>query len=124
MKKHLRYLRYVILHKWYVFRAGRKLGGIPFWRLIIHDYSKFSKAEWTPYVNKFFNKGFKPSDPDEFSRAWNHHLHNNPHHWEFWINPATNKVLDMPTYFVREMVADWLGAGRGITGSWRSEERR
>jgi hypothetical protein len=31
---------------------------------------------------------------------------------------ATLKALPMPEKFVREMVADWMGAGRAITGRW------
>jgi hypothetical protein len=26
----------------------------------------------------------------------------------------------MPDHFVREMVADWMGAGRAITGTWEA----
>lgn len=121
MKKHRKYLNYVLHHKWYVYRAGRALGGIPLWRLIIHDYSKFSRAEWTPYVNRFFGgrSGVedKSLDPDEFHRAWTHHWHRNPHHWEYWLR-ADGEPMRMPTHFAKEMLADWLGAGRGITGSW------
>lgn len=54
---HLRYLRYVLLHKWYVFRAGLAIGGMSprwVWRLLVHDLSKFSRAEWGPYVAKFY----------------------------------------------------------------------
>lgn len=118
--KHIKYLNYVLRHKWFVFRAGLKTGA-PLWRLIIHDYSKFSRAEWTPYVNRFFSgnagKEDKSQDPDEFHRAWTHHWHNNPHHWEYWLK-ADGTPMDMPHHFVLEMVADWMGAGRAITGKW------
>ena len=122
MKQHLKYLNYVLHHKWYVYRAGRQFGhAIPLWRLLIHDYSKFSRSEWTPYVNRFFSGRAgvedKSVDPDEFHRAWTHHWHKNPHHWEYWLR-ADRVPMWMPTNFVYEMVADWLGAGRGITGSW------
>jgi len=102
-----------------VFKAGRLLR-VPLWRLVIHDYSKFSKAEWTPYANRFFGtEEEKTLNPSEFHQAWLHHLHNNPHHWEHWITPTRpDDPLRMPDNFVREMVADWLGAGRGITGKW------
>jgi hypothetical protein len=30
--------------------------------------------------------------------------------------------LEMPERFVREMVADWMGAGRAITGRWEVQE--
>jgi hypothetical protein len=32
------------------------------------------------------------------------------------------KVLPIPAHFVREMVADWMGAGRAITGRWEAAE--
>lgn len=69
--RHLRYLRYVLLHKLYVFAGGiavaRVRGGpaptLPFppwtrWlvRLLIHDLSKFRPSEWTPYVDSFYGE--------------------------------------------------------------------
>lgn len=118
MKAHLQYLWYVLRHKWFVFRAGLSTGA-PLWRLIIHDYSKFSPAEWRAYVNQFYAKDRK--QPGAFERAWLHHWHTNPHHWQHWLNVRYGgevKALRMPEPLVREMVADWMGAGRAITGSW------
>ena len=43
MLPHLRYLSYVLRHKWYVLWAGLWLG-VPLWRLLIHDWSKFSRT--------------------------------------------------------------------------------
>jgi hypothetical protein len=121
MIKHWRYFKYVCRHKWFVFIAGLKVGEIPMWRLIIHDYSKFSRAEWTPYVNRFFGGRAgvedKELDPNEFKQAWKHHWTHNPHHWEYWTEEYT-EPQQMPDTYAREMVADWLGAGRAITGSW------
>lgn len=124
MKPHLRYLSYVIRHKWFVFRAGLKTKA-PLWRLIIHDWSKFSPAECGPYVRRF-GKGRsgaldKASDPEDFHRAWTHHWHHNAHHWEHWLAFNDEKQLTplkMPLKLIREMVADWAGAGRAITGKW------
>jgi hypothetical protein len=116
---HLKYLNYVIRHKWFVFLAGRKTGA-PLWRLIIHDWSKFSRAEWGPYVRTFYVLPGKEQDP-LFDYAWNHHQHKNPHHWQHWLLQEDNgplKRLEMPPDLVREMVADWMGAGRAITGKW------
>lgn len=120
---HLRYLKYVLRHKWFVFVAGRVLGA-PLWRLIIHDWTKFTPAEWGPYVRQFFSPGPKGGivvgfNFNEFPIAWNHHWHNNPHHWEYWLKPNVDRTpIKMPEKFVREMVADWCGAGRAITGKW------
>ncbi len=57
----------------------------------------------------------------QFDRAWLHHIHCNPHHWQHWVlsqDDGEVKCLEMPTHFAREMVADWIGAGvaQGKTG--------
>lgn len=56
MMPHLRYLWYVLRHKWYVFQAGRVLK-VPVWQLLMHDLSKFTPAEWFPYVAYFYGPG-------------------------------------------------------------------
>jgi len=125
VKPHLRYLSYVVRHKWFVFRAGRKTGA-PLWQLLIHDWSKFSLAEWTPYVRSFYGSQ-PPTDETKraFDAAWLHHQHRNPHHWQHYLlreDSGNLKTLPMPAKFVREMVADWMGAGRAITGKWEVTE--
>ncbi len=116
-RPHLRYLGYVVRHKWFVLLAGLKVRA-PLWRLLIHDWSKLSPAEWRPYVQKFYGRG---ENQDEFDAAWLHHQHRNPHHWQHWLlreDDGPTKALRMPQGLVREMVADWMGAGRAITGEW------
>lgn len=118
MKPHLQYASYVARHKWFVFRAGLKTGA-PLWRLLIHDWSKLTLAEWGPYVRTFY-ASHKARD-GEFDKAWLHHQHRNPHHWQHWLlqeDDGALKTLPMPEKLVREMVADWMGAGRAITGEW------
>lgn len=124
MKKHLRYLSYVCRHKWFVFRAGLKTGA-PLWRLIIHDWSKFTPAEWNPYVQSFYSGRPREETKEIFQRGWLHHLHKNPHHWLHWVlmhEDGTRSAFEMPRSIVREMVADWMGAGRAITGHWDIED--
>ncbi len=123
MISHLKYLLYVLRHKWFVFIECCKLG-IP-WRGLLHDLSKFSPVEWGPYVETFY--GSKPSprdasgayDPSRvggaFDIAWLHHQHCNPHHWQWWVlrgDEDAQKVLSMPLIYLKEMLADWRGAGR------------
>ena len=128
---HLKYLSYILRHKWFVFLAGLSTHA-PLWRLVIHDWSKFLPCEWCPYVEEFYgawrtraNK--YPSDDDihrRFDAAWLHHQHLNPHHWQHWVlreDSGKLKVLEMPERLWREMVADWMGAGRAITGHWEVE---
>lgn len=138
---HLKYLRYLLRHKWYVLVAGLRTG-TPLWRLLVHDWSKFLPSEWGPYVDYFY--GPEPAVREErrrmdrlvlgytltrsgqevqaeFNRAWNLHQKRQPHHWQFWVltqDDGESFPLPIPDHFVREMVADWAGAGRAITGRW------
>lgn len=194
MRPHIKYLWYVLRHKWFVFVAGLKLH-VPLVQLITHDWSKFLPSEWGPYVAYFY--GEKPSDEEverawrltfylksaaeieaDFDRAWNYHQKRQPHHWQYWLLttdqpskdwalwqmsppigeytlayqgepvatfPDDEKPMEenarylfageictklnrmpvplaMPERYVREMVADWMGAGRAITGKWEVRE--
>lgn len=123
MNKHLKYFKYVVKHKYYVYQAGR-VTGAPLWRLIIHDWSKFTPAEWFPYVERFYGSGAgnkdtsnKEIDAQEFRYAFLHHVHRNPHHWEYWV---LKQAQPMPEHFIREMVADWYGAGKAQSGQWEA----
>lgn len=123
--KTLRYLKYIVKHKWFVFRAGL-LTKAPLWRLMIHDWSKFLPSEFKPYREHFYGEQDKNSfrylaNKTKFERAWLAHLHRNKHHWQYWLlrNDTDGvKKLVMPEGYMREMVADWFGAGRAITGKW------
>lgn len=124
MSGHLRYARYVARHKWFVLIAGLRTGA-PLWRLLIHDWTKLTRSEWNPYVRSFYGGWAWAERPAQvtaaFDMAWLHHQHANPHHWQHWVlreDSGATKVLEMPEHFVREMVADWLGAGRAINGYW------
>lgn len=108
MKPHFQYLRYVLLHKWYVFVECCKVGII--WQGLVHDLSKFSPTEWFPYVDQFYGSKKSP----DFDQAWLHHQHHNPHHWQHWIlneDDGGALVLEMPIRYRKEMVCDWKGAG-------------
>ena len=97
---------------------------MPLWRALIHDLSKFTRSELPHYNRQFFgDKG----DPQGFAKAWLHHQNRNPHHWEYWItrsdhshggSGAVDGCLPMPARYIREMVADWMGASKAYTGSW------
>ena len=113
MVKHLKYLSYVMRHKWFVFVECCKLG-IPFVG-IVHDISKLRPSEWFPYTETFYGVKIKncydcirvlgnqcgvngsgidlgrcaPECKDfatsAYSLAWLKHQHRNPHHWQHWI---------------------------------------
>lgn len=89
---------------------------------MIHDWSKLTPAEWGPYVQSFYGgQGRTPAVRAAFDVAWLHHQHRNAHHWQHWLlreDDGSTVALEMPYKLVREMVADWMGAGRAITGKW------
>lgn len=102
--------------------AGRMLG-VNETQLQEHDRSKWSPEEFGPYALHFCGGGA----PDLFYLAWLHHIHHNPHHWQYWIFPdgftpkGTNVedgVVPMPGSYALEMVADWMGASKVYTSSW------
>ncbi len=118
----LKYAWLTIKHKYFVFLAGRKIG-CSYWRLLVHDLSKFLPCELWHYGRQFFGD---QGDPLGFSYAWLHHQRSNKHHWEAWIpvtghNRGGYKDLDplpMPSKYALEMVADFLGASRAYEGKW------
>lgn len=144
MNAHWSYAASLLRHKWYVAVAGLRLG-VSWWALLTHDWSKFTPAEWGPYVQKFYGKAQAERDAEmqqrttgalyraviwdqaavdaAFDAAWLHHQKVQPHHWQAWVLVTDSdeprvRPLPMPERYVREMVADWCGAGRAYTGRW------
>ncbi len=122
--KHLKYLSYVFRHKWYVFLECIKYG--LWWQGIIHDLSKFYPSEWIPYAEYFYGN----KDKKAFNVAWNHHIHRNPHHWQYWIltfDEGFCAPMPMPDRYIQEMVADWKGANKLLSKTgvvkWYEENR-
>lgn len=125
--KYLKYLNYVIRHKWYVGIECFKKGLI--WRGITHDLSKLLPSEFIPYANYFYSKGsdikrgrdktgyYKPTDTGDkvFDFSWLLHQKRNKHHWQWWILPEDEggvKILEIEEPYLTEMICDWIGAGK------------
>ena len=132
MLPHLRYLWYVLRHKFFVLLECLHYR-IPF-AGVIHDWQKFTPTEWGPYVRTFYGPykyDQRPRDlVDAFDRAWLHHQHLGPHHWQHYIlreDDGATKVLEMPHRYRKEMLADWIGAGRAYgnpdTAGWYAKNR-
>lgn len=112
-------------HIAFVQEAGKHpLLDLPDELLAIHDESKYSPYEYAAYARWFFGD---KQNHDEFAHAWLHHIHYNPHHWQYWIfsdgwelkgSKMVNGCLPMPTFYAREMIADWMGASMAYTGSF------
>lgn len=77
-----------------------------------HDESKMSSEEYDAYDAYFYGNNRSYDIVNYFNYAWLHHIHNNPHHWQYWIliNDDPNKgeiLLDMPDCYIIEMICDW-----------------
>ena len=127
MRRHWQYLKYVLRHKWYVLLAGLKIG-VPLLTLIFHDWDKFLPDEWFPYARTFYTPtGKKQYSPDgtNFDVAWLKHQNRNKHHWQYWMitwDKGNTECLPMPDRWKKEMLADWRGAGKAITGKDNLED--
>lgn len=86
-----------------------------------HDDSKYSVEEYDAYDKYFYggNRSYKVMR--DFNYAWLHHIHNNPHHWQYWVlledDPESGmpyKALEIPVPYIFEMIADWWSF------SWKS----
>lgn len=82
-----------------------------------HDLSKRSDTEYDAYDKYFYggNKSFKVVR--DFNYAWLHHIHRNPHHWQYWVlqhDDEPEEILEMPEKYVYEMICDWWSF------SWKS----
>lgn len=99
---YLKYLKYVIRHKWYVFVECCKLW-IPL-RGLLHDISKLRPSEFIPYAKYFYGNNWvqesewhgdkrnyipykytQMSVDKNFDLAWLLHQNRNPHHWQYWL---------------------------------------
>jgi len=113
------------LHVRYVRQAGEIVGGIPDELLYTHDASKFTGAEAEHYARQFHgDKG----DPHGFAMAWLNHIHNNPHHWQYYIFPdgyapegskSEGGAMPMPTTLLRRaLMMSMISTPRG---HWRTQ---
>lgn len=80
-----------------------------------HDLSKYGSEEFDAYDDYFYGKeGLDEDDiavvDGAFDYAWLHHIHHNPHHWQYWVlmeDEGKVKPLRMPSRYIYEMIADW-----------------
>lgn len=84
-----------------------------------HDESKFTSHEYDPYDEYFYGDRKTKEINNNFNYAWLHHIHNNKHHWQYWVlindDPEEGTIaLDIPYKYVLEMIADWWSF------SWKS----
>ena len=77
-----------------------------------HDESKYSKEEFEPYRNWFYPVKGEEKNKLAYDKAWLHHLHNNPHHWQYWVNindDGSVEAIEMDETALVELFCDWVG---------------
>ncbi len=77
-----------------------------------HDQSKSSPEEYEAYDAYFYGGNRSYRVVRKFQHAWLHHIHNNPHHWQYWVlhndEPDEGEIiLRMPYEYIIEMICDW-----------------
>ncbi|CAF2964711.1 unnamed protein product [Rotaria sp. Silwood2] len=135
------YLWEVLKHKYFIIVAGLRINRllrstsyrVSYKRLLLHDLSKFERAEFWPYAEHFCGKkGVNSKNDDAFHVAWLHHVAHNDHHWEHFIanysqiakqvrnhsELAQHFIREMPDDALLEMVVDNVAASRSYEGYW------
>lgn len=85
--------------------------------LYSHDNSKLDDEEYDAYDKYFYGGNRSHEVVKNFKYAWLHHIHNNPHHWQYWVlqnDDEPEEMLEMPYEYVIEMICDWWSF------SWKS----
>lgn len=119
MKKVLIHIKTILIHKWWVLYYSIIMRN--FWRGLIHDMSKFHPIEFIESLDYVDGKSSpipRCKKDKGYSLAWLHHKSHNKHHFEYWIDFNNGEInpIEMPYKYVKEMVADWLAAGRTYKG--------
>lgn len=114
MRRRLRYIWYLLKHKFWVLYYLIRIDYRLFFLGIRHDISKFSKHEFYPYAYAFYSddggKRLVFIGSEEFEAGWRHHYTHNKHHWQHWV--MNGVAVDMPLKYIKEMAADMLAMSR------------
>ena len=122
MLKYWLFLKYLIRHKYYVFMECVHMGIA--WRGVIHDLSKLIPGEFIAYARYYYENricsqrtdDLIETDNSQYYITWLIHQKRNRHHWQWWVlhgdDDNNPQALPMADKYVKEMVADWRGAGR------------
>ena len=83
--------------------------------------SKDDEEEYNAYDAYFYGGNRSYQVVKDFNYAWLHHIHNNPHHWQYWVlindDPDEGEIImDMPYNYIVEMICDWWAF------SWKDEK--
>ena len=118
MGKYIKYIRTILIHKWYVFIECYKQGII--WQGVVHDLSKFSPSEFIASSYYYFGDRsdgvINAGIIEKYQESWLHHKGRNKHHWEYWVDWDSSNgeyiLTKIPLKYMKEMYADMIGASK------------
>ena len=117
MSKFFKHWKHVAKHRREVFRLCSKCG--LFWRGLVHDLSKFSRAEFFESA-KYYTGRYSPISEcrrqNGYSYAWIHHKNKNKHHIEYWYDAENEVQMNMPYKYAVECVCDKISATKCYQG--------
>lgn len=121
----MEYLSFIWLFlrfKFHLITAGLRLK-VPFYTLLINDFSKLSKKQFGPYARKLY----KQNDYDnyytqteinaEYIEAQRIHYTTEQHHWDYYVDES-GEAREMPENCTREMLAGFWAACKTQNGHW------
>ena len=78
-----------------------------------HDKTKWEEPEWSAYLHHFYPTNDEEAmKSEEFENACRHHIKNNKHHWDYWVDEENNLQddIDEDEYklYCVERCCDWL----------------
>ena len=78
-----------------------------------HDKSKWEEPEWTPYLHHFYpTNEVEEMESEAFEVACRHHIKNNKHHWDYWVDDENKLIPDIDEneykLYTVERCCDWL----------------
>ena len=79
--------------------------------ILEHDKSKYSPYEFEPYRQWFYPMKDEEKDKLAYDKAWLHHIANNPHHWQYWVNindDGSIEAIEMDDVYLVELFCDWV----------------
>lgn len=115
-----KHLKTILIHKYWVSKYCFQLG--LYWRGVTHDLSKLHPIEFLESI-KYYTGTSSPINECKkdkgFSLAWQHHKGHNSHHYEYWIDrlDTGGEPIKMPKDDLKELICDWIGAGKTYMGS-------
>ena len=96
-----------------------------------HDKTKWEEPEWSAYLHHFYpTNDEEASMGEEFDVAVKHHITNNKHHWNYWVDEDNNLKddIDEEDYKLHtiERICDWLAMaaqhGEGPSSYWEANK--